>query len=67
MVAPRPEQGAVSQVPATGFQALVVVGHPQDRLPGRIKAVAARRFPDMALRAAAHPLVVAAQRHLAQV
>lgn len=67
MVTPPPEQGAVSRVPATGFQALVVmVNHPQGRLPGRVKALPANRLPDRALRAAAHPRVVAAQRHLAR-
>ena len=68
MVTPPPKQGAVSRVPATGFQALVeMVNRPQGRLLGRVKAVAAERLPDRALQAAAHPRVVAAQRHLARV
>ena len=68
MVAPRPEQEVVSRVPAKAFRALVVVvSHPQDRLLGWVKAVAARHLPNGALRAAAHPRVVAALRHLARV
>jgi hypothetical protein len=56
MVTPPPEQGAVS--------------HHQGRLPARVKvvkAVAVKRLPERAPRAAVHLRVVAAQRHLARV